>query len=35
MMCLGYRKNIKEDMYLLRRREPKRTQQNIEKSLSL
>lgn len=35
MMCLGYRKNIEENKGLLRRREPKRTQQNIEKSLSL
>ena len=34
-MCLGYRKNIKEDIELLRRREPKHTQQNIEKTLSL
>lgn len=34
-MCLGYRKNIKEDIDFLKRREPKRTQQNIEKSLSL
>lgn len=35
MMCLGYRKNIEENKDLLKRREPKHTQQNIQKILSL